>query len=89
MKTNMVVLKILNIRIRGRIINLILSLFRLPTFRGQSIIYNQFSQIRLGVNRRIMGFRFVNGRGVGDVKLRLVESDKGINGSIVGVDREI
>jgi len=36
-----------------------------------------------------MGFGFVNGRGVGDVKLRLVEWDNRINGSIVGMDREI
>ena len=36
-----------------------------------------------------MGFGFVNGRGVGDIKLRLWESDKEINGSIVGMDGEI
>ena len=57
--------------------------------RGQSIHIYQFNQIRLGVNRRIMGFGFVNGRGVGDVKLRLMEWDNRINGSIVGMDGEI
>ena len=57
--------------------------------RGQSTNIYQFNQIRLGVNRRIMGFGFVNGRGVGYVKLRLGESDKEINGSIVGMDGEI
>lgn len=36
-----------------------------------------------------MGFGFVNGRGVGYIKLRLRESDKEINGSIVGMDGEI
>ncbi len=64
-------------------------IFIIPTVRGQSYEIYQFNQIRLGVNRRIMGFGFVNGRGVGYVKLRLMERDNGINGSMVGRRREI
>ena len=36
-----------------------------------------------------MGFEFVNGRGVGDIKLRLMEREIRINGSMVGMDGEI